>query len=85
MLEWHESNYDRVREALSDLTPIKNGVPFERVYTEIWHFVFGIANRTLVEEGAVRGSLRRRAPLPRLSTNSLGRRPGTDSLSLREI
>jgi hypothetical protein len=51
MLEWHEANYDRVRTALADLTPIRNGVPFERVYTEIWHFIFGIANRTLVEEG----------------------------------
>ena len=51
MLEWHEANYDRLRETLSDLTPIRNGVPFERVYTEIWHFVFGFANKTLVEEG----------------------------------
>jgi hypothetical protein len=51
MREWHEANYDRIRGDLSDLTPIRNGVPFERVYTEIWHFVFGIANRTLVEEG----------------------------------
>ena len=51
MLGWHEANYDRLREALSDLTPIRNGVPFERVYTEIWHFLFGFANRTLVEEG----------------------------------
>ena len=51
MIDWHEANYARIREALSDLTPIRNGVPFERVYTEIWHFVFGFANRTLVEEG----------------------------------
>ena len=51
MIDWHEANYARIRQALSDLTPIRNGVPFERVYTEIWHFVFGFANRTLVEEG----------------------------------
>jgi hypothetical protein len=51
MVGWHEANYARIRQALSDLTPIRNGVPFERVYTEIWHFVFGFANRTLVEEG----------------------------------
>ena len=51
MLEWHEANYAGIRQALSDLTPIRNGVPFEQVYTEIWHFVFGFANRTLVEEG----------------------------------
>ncbi len=51
MTRWHEVNYDRVRQALADLTPVRNGVPFERVYTEVWHFIFGIANRTLVEEG----------------------------------
>jgi len=51
MVDWHVVNYARIRQALSDLTPIRNGVPFEQVYTEIWHFVFGIANRTLVEEG----------------------------------
>jgi DNA-binding MarR family transcriptional regulator len=51
MVDWHEANYARIRQALSDLTPIQNGVPFERVYTEIWHFVFGFANRTLVEQG----------------------------------
>lgn len=51
MVDWHEANYAGIRQALSDLTPIRNGVPFERVYTEIWHFVFGFANRTLVEEG----------------------------------
>ena len=51
MIRWHEENYDGIREALSDLTPGRNDVPFERVYTEIWHFAFGIANRTLVEAG----------------------------------
>ena len=50
MVDWHEANYARIRQELSDLTPIRNGVPFERVYTEIWHFVFGFANRTLVEQ-----------------------------------
>ncbi len=51
MSAWHEENFDNIQSALSDLTPIRNGVPFERVYTEIWHFIFGIANRVLVEEG----------------------------------
>jgi DNA-binding MarR family transcriptional regulator len=51
MADWHEANYAAMKQALSDLTPIRNGVPFEQVYTEIWHFVFGFANRTLVEQG----------------------------------
>lgn len=51
MVDWHDANYETIRADLSQLTPTRNGVPFERVYTEIWHFVFGIANRTLVERG----------------------------------
>lgn len=51
MAAWHEAHYETIRAGFSQLTPIRNGVPFERVYTEIWHFVFGIANRTLVERG----------------------------------
>ena len=51
MIAWHEENYDEIKGVLSDLTPLRNGVPFERVYTEVWHFVFGIANRELVKAG----------------------------------
>jgi len=51
MAAWHEANYETLRERLSDLTPGRNGVPLERVYTEVWHFVFAIADRTLVERG----------------------------------
>ena len=49
--EWHETNYALVRDRLLHLTPIRSGVPFEMVYTEVWHFVFAVANRTLVEQG----------------------------------
>jgi DNA-binding MarR family transcriptional regulator len=49
--EWHEVNYASVRDRLSHLTPIRSGVPFEMVYTEVWHFVFAVANRTLAERG----------------------------------
>jgi hypothetical protein len=51
MITWHEANYAAIRERLADLTPTRNGVPFERVYTEVWHFIFGVANRTLVDQG----------------------------------
>jgi len=51
MIDWHGQNYEQIKSSSSKLTPIRNGVPFERVYTEIWHFVFAIANRTLVAEG----------------------------------
>lgn len=51
MAAWHEQNYEPLRARLSHLTPLRNGVPFKRVYTEVWHYIFGIANRTLVEAG----------------------------------
>jgi hypothetical protein len=51
MIAWHDANYATIQDRLSGLTPIRNGVPFERVYTEVWHFIFGLANRTLVEKG----------------------------------
>ena len=49
--DWHEKNYTRIKETLGNLTPLRHGVPYGRVYTEVWHFLFGIANRTLVEDG----------------------------------
>ncbi len=51
MTEWLKTNYSRLREQLSDLTPVRNGVPFEEGFTMIWHFVFGLTNQRLVEAG----------------------------------
>jgi hypothetical protein len=51
IVAWHQANYDRVRRGLLELTPVRNGVPYPVVYTEIWHFLFGVANRSLAEEG----------------------------------
>ena len=51
MADWHGQHYANIRTALSDLTPTRNGVPFEVVYTEVWHFVFGIANHRLAQAG----------------------------------
>jgi hypothetical protein len=51
MVAWHERHYQSLRRRLATITPLRNGVPFERVYTEVWHYVFGIANRSLVETG----------------------------------
>ncbi len=35
MVEWHEKSYEGVRRTLKTLTPLRNGVPFETVYTEV--------------------------------------------------
>ncbi len=49
--EWHEEHYDQLAAELGHLTPVKNGVPYNVVYTEVWHFVFGLTNQKLVEAG----------------------------------
>jgi len=48
---WITTNYDQLKMMLSDITPIRFGVPFAHAFTQIWHYVFGIANRQLVEAG----------------------------------
>lgn len=48
---WLAENYDALRAELKDITPLRFGVPYAAVFTEIWHFVFGSANRELVRAG----------------------------------
>ncbi len=51
MAAWFDENYDRLKAELSRTTPLGDPVPFEDTFYQIWHYVFGIANRILVEEG----------------------------------
>jgi hypothetical protein len=48
---WLSENYGRIKSELKDLTPLKYGVPFEDLFTHIWHYIFGLANREMVELG----------------------------------
>jgi hypothetical protein len=48
---WHEHHYDALAADLSHITPLEYGVPYSVVYTDVWHFVFALANRKLVEAG----------------------------------
>ena len=36
---------------LAGITPLRQGLPIELMYTELWHWVFGRANRLLAEWG----------------------------------
>jgi len=49
--EWHDNNYDTLASDLSHITPLKYGVPYGVVYTEVWHYVFALANQELVDAG----------------------------------
>ena len=39
---WLQTHYGSFRSELSDLTVIRQGVPFEAVFTQIWHDIFGL-------------------------------------------
>jgi len=51
MATWLSENYPRMKDELQDLGFARAGVPFEDGYTMIWHYLFGLANRELVEGG----------------------------------
>jgi len=51
MDRWLAANYSKMKAELQDLSFTRSGVPFEDGFTMIWHYVFGIANRKLVEAG----------------------------------
>jgi hypothetical protein len=51
MDQWLAVNYPKMKAELHDLSFTRSGVPFEDGFTMIWHYLFGIANRKLVEAG----------------------------------
>jgi hypothetical protein len=75
--EWHAARHDTLRDSLHDLTPLRQGVPFAVVYTEIWHYVFGYTNLYLSQAGLIADPYAPDAPfegfLPFLWASSLAR------------
>lgn len=51
MIDWLADYYDEVEQALGDLTVMKYGVPYDQLYTQIWHYIFGLVNQRLVATG----------------------------------
>ena len=51
--EWMEDNLDRLEDDVAEIKPIKNGVPFEEVYIQIWHYIFGLTNKKLAGRGII--------------------------------
>ena len=49
--QWLERHYSKERAELSSLTALRQGVPFESLFTQIWHEYFGLATRQLVQRG----------------------------------
>jgi len=45
------NEYDNLKDDLSGLTMIEYGTPYEHLCTQIWHYLFGMTNRKLMEQG----------------------------------
>ena len=51
MTDWLRQNYPPVKNELSELSPMRNGLPFSLVFSEVWHYEFGFAAKSLAESG----------------------------------
>ena len=51
MGRWLSESYPTIRADMKDLSFTHSGVPLEEGFTMIWHYIFGITNRKLVEAG----------------------------------
>lgn len=49
--DWLARNHARLQADLRDLTSLQHGVPYEQLFTEVWHYLFGQTNRALVRSG----------------------------------
>ncbi len=51
MSAWLKQNYPAMQQQLSGLSPMRNGLPFTLVFSEVWHYEFGFAAKSLAESG----------------------------------
>lgn len=51
MESWLAANYQPFRDSIREITPVRQGVPYEQTFDQLWHYLFGIANGDLVESG----------------------------------
>jgi hypothetical protein len=51
MISWLEDNYKLYKAELEQATTIGQTVPLEAAFWNVWHWLFGITNRILVERG----------------------------------
>lgn len=49
--EWLDLNYSTVQAKLDRLNARKYGIGYRQLFTEIWHYLFGLTNKALVASG----------------------------------
>ncbi len=50
---WLDENWEDLKEDLKDTRPMKNGVPFDEFFIQVWHYIFGSVNKKLAREGII--------------------------------
>ncbi|MGB9717845.1 MAG: hypothetical protein ACPL4E_05320 [Thermoproteota archaeon] len=43
--------FNSLRDELAEITPVRRGIDPREIYTDVWHWVFGWANRIMAEKG----------------------------------
>ncbi len=51
--DWLDENLGSLKEELKETRPMKNGVPFDELFIQVWHFIFGLTNKNLAREGII--------------------------------
>jgi hypothetical protein len=51
--QWVAANYAPIHARLTGLTALRQGVAYEALFTQIWHELFGLATRELVDDHVV--------------------------------
>lgn len=51
--DWLAANYSEIKVELSGLTAVKQGVPYEALFGQIWHELFGLTTRELAEKEVI--------------------------------
>lgn len=51
MKDWLERSYPSMKNDFSGLSPMRNRLPFSLAFSEVWHYEFGFATKSLAESG----------------------------------
>jgi hypothetical protein len=51
LTEWLASNHAAIEHDLGGLSSVRDGLPFAAPFSEVWHYVFGMAAKSLAADG----------------------------------
>ncbi len=61
---WCQQHYRPMMDALAECTPLRHGVAYAEVFTQVWHHLFGWANRHLADMGVIFNTYEPQHPTP---------------------